>query len=105
MARGVTIDMLASALGGLPAITAFNRIVQNQTGLEGTYDFEFTFANDFAGRGGFPAPGAGATAPPNPGDEPALFTALQEQLGLKLDPRRANVDVMVIDSVQKPEEN
>jgi uncharacterized protein (TIGR03435 family) len=106
MARGVTIDNLATALGSLPAVTAFNRIVQNQTGLEGTYDFEFTFANDFAGRGpGGPPLGAGPAPTSNPGDEPALFTALQEQLGLKLDARRATVDVLVIDSMQKPEEN
>jgi uncharacterized protein (TIGR03435 family) len=106
MARGVAIDNLATALGSLPAVTAFNRIVQNQTDLEGTYDFEFTFANDFAGRGpGGPPPGAGPGPAPNPGDEPALFTALQEQLGLKLEPRRANVDVLVIESMQKPEEN
>ena len=106
LAHGVPIDMLANSLGSLPAITAFNRIVQNQTGLEGTYDFDFKFANDVAGRGGafLPPPGAGAAAP-TPGDEPALFTALQEQLGLKLDPRRSTVEVMVIDSVQKPEPN
>ena len=105
-ARGVTIDALATALGSLPAVTAFNRIVQNQTRLDGTYDFEFTFANEFAGRGpGGPPPGAGPGPAPNPGDEPALFTALQEQLGLKLDARRATVDVLVIDSMQKPEEN
>lgn len=102
LAHGVPIDMLARSLGGLPALTAFNRIVQNQTGLDGTYEFDFKFANEFAGRGGtFPPPGAA----PTPGDEPALFTALQEQLGLKLESRRANVEVLVIDSAQKPEEN
>jgi len=42
---------------------------------------------------------------PAPGDEPALVTALQEQLGLKLDPRRATVDVLVIDSAEKPSDN
>jgi bla regulator protein blaR1 len=104
LAHGVPIDMLANSLGGLPAITAFNRIVQNQTGLEGTYDFDFKFANEFAGRGGGFVPPAGAAAP-TPGDEPALFTALQEQLGLKLDARRSTVEVMVIDSVEKPDPN
>jgi len=103
LAHGVPIDMFADALGGLPAITTFNRIVQNQTGLEGTFDFDFKFANELAGRGGpfAPAPPPSAT----PGDEPAMFTALQEQLGLKLDARRANVEVLVIDSVQKPDAN
>ena len=106
LAHGVPIDMLANSLGNLPAITAFNRIVQNQTGLEGTYDFDFKFANELAGRGGpfIPPPGAGGAAA-TPGDEPVLFTALQEQLGLKLDARRANVEVMVIDSVEKPDPN
>jgi bla regulator protein BlaR1 len=105
LAHGVPIDMLTDALGNLPAITAFNRIVQNQTTLEGTYDFDFKFANDLAGRGGPFAPGPPPGAAPTTGDEPAMFTALQEQLGLKLDARRANVEVMVIDSVQKPAEN
>ena len=105
LAHGVPIDMLAGALGNLPAITAFNRIVQNQTGLEGMYDFDFTFANEFAGRGApFPPPVPPGTAP-TPGEEPALFTALQEQLGLKLESRRSNVEVLVIDSVQKPDVN
>jgi uncharacterized protein (TIGR03435 family) len=106
LAHGVDIDFLANALGGLPAITAFNRMVKNETALTGQYDFDFKFANDFAGRGpGFPPPGAGPAPAPSPGDEPALFTALQEQLGLKLDARRVNVEVLIIDSVEKPEEN
>ncbi|HEY1305421.1 MAG TPA: M56 family metallopeptidase [Vicinamibacterales bacterium] len=105
IAHGVPIDMLAQALGSLPAITAFNRIVENQTALEGTYDFDFKFANEFAGRGApFPAPVPPGAAP-TPGEEPALFTAMQEQLGLKLESRRSNVEVLVIDSVQKPDEN
>ena len=41
----------------------------------------------------------------SPGDEPALFTALQEQLGLKLNPQRATLDVLVIDSIDRPTEN
>ena len=94
--------MLARSIGGLPAITAFNRIVVNDTRLEGQYDFDFRWTNELAGRGGPPLSGA---PPPAPGDEPALVTALQEQLGLKLDARRATVDVMVIDSVEKRTEN
>ena len=105
LAHGLPIDMLTNALGNLPAITAFNRIVRNETGLEGTYDFDFTFANEFAGRGAPLPPAVPPGTAPTPGEEPALFTALQEQLGLKLESRRSNVEVLVIDSVQKPDEN
>jgi len=105
LAHGVGLDMLARSIGGLPAITAFNRIVVDETKLEGQYDFDFTFANEFAGRGGPGGPAPASAPAPNPGDEPTLVTAMQEQLGLKLDPRRATVDVMVIDSVEKPSEN
>ena len=105
LAHGVPIEMLAGSLGRLPAITAFNRIVQDQTGLKGTFDFDFKFANEFAGRGGGFGPPPGAGPAPTPGDEPQLFTALQEQLGLKLDPRRTTVEVMIIDSIEKPEPN
>jgi uncharacterized protein (TIGR03435 family) len=103
LAHGVEIDMLARSIGGLPAITAFNRIVVNETKLEGQYDFDFKWTNEFAARGG--PPPAGPPPAPAPGDEPALVTALQEQLGLKLDARRASVDVLVIDSAEKPAEN
>jgi uncharacterized protein (TIGR03435 family) len=106
LAHGVPIDMLARSLGTLPAITSFNRPVTNLTKLEGFYDFDFRFAMEF-GRGGPPPPGSPAAAPNaiTPGDEPVLFTALQEQLGLKLNPQRATLDVLVIDSIERPAEN
>jgi uncharacterized protein (TIGR03435 family) len=93
-------------LANLPAITAFNRPVTNLTTLEGVYDFDFRWNNEL-GRGGPPPPGSPAAAPNaiQPGDEPALFTALQEQLGLKLNPQRATLDVLVIDSIERPSEN
>jgi bla regulator protein blaR1 len=102
-AHGVPINMLAQSLANLPAISSFNRPVSNLTKLEGLYDFDFRWTNDF-GRGGLP-PAGGPAAAANPGDEPALFTALQEQLGLKLNPQRATLDVLVIDSIERPSEN
>jgi uncharacterized protein (TIGR03435 family) len=106
LAHGVPIDMLARSLANLPAITSFNRPVTNLTKLEGMYDFDFRFTNEF-GRGG-PPPVTGPAAVPDaitPGDEPVLFTALQEQLGLKLNSQRATLDVLVIDSIDRPTEN
>jgi bla regulator protein BlaR1 len=103
LAHGVPIDMLTRSLGNLPAITSFNRLVTNMTKLEGMYDFDFRWTNEF-GPGG-PPPSGGPAVAVNPGDEPVLFTALQEQLGLKLTPQRATLDVLVIDSVERPTEN
>jgi uncharacterized protein (TIGR03435 family) len=103
LAHGVPIDMLARSLGNFPAVTSFNRPVTNLTGLDGVYDFELRWTDEF-GRGG-PPPTGGPAAAVNPGDEPVLFTALQEQLGLKLNPQRATLDVLVIDSIERPTEN
>jgi len=59
--------------------------------MTGNYGFTLKFA------------AAGATSP-DP-DRPELITALQEQLGLKLEATRAPIDVLVIDSVEKPTPN
>jgi len=46
-----------------------------------------------------------AAAPGDPDDPPDLFTAFQQQLGLKLEATKTPVDVLVIDRVSKPSEN
>ena len=51
LAHGVPVDMLSRSLANLPAITAFNRPVTNLTKLEGFYDFDFRWNNDFGPRG------------------------------------------------------
>jgi len=75
----------------------------NQTGLAGKYDFTLKWTPDetqFASFGvRIPPPTDNADAPPD------LFTAVQQQLGLKLEPTKAPVDVLVIDHVEKPSEN
>lgn len=97
-----------------------SRTVLDQTGLKGTYDFELNFASDqgrgavFGGGAGDgppppPPPGAGPglikdPPPPDP-NGPTIFTALQEQLGLKLESQKGAVDIIVIDHVEKPSEN
>jgi uncharacterized protein (TIGR03435 family) len=78
----------------------FDRPVLDQTGISGRYDLKFTFMPDdslFEGHG--PA----ATVSDNPA--PSFFTAIQEQLGLKVEAMKAPADVMVIDHVEKPSEN
>jgi uncharacterized protein (TIGR03435 family) len=72
----------------------------DKTGLSGLYDFELQF--DMAS--GAPATNASAPAASEPSIFP-VFTALQEQLGLKLESAKAQLEVLVIDSVSKPSEN
>lgn len=69
------------------------RRVVDRTGLQGIYDIELTYVDER-----FAPQGANA-------DGPALFTALQEQLGLKLESARGPVEVLVIDSVAEPTVN
>ena len=76
------------------------RTVVDRTGMAGLYDFDVTFTPDR------PLQGPDATpAPATTNDGPSLFTALQEQLGLKLEPDTEAVEVLVIDHVERPTEN
>jgi uncharacterized protein (TIGR03435 family) len=80
-----------------------DRPVVDQTGLTGKWDFELKWTPDdsqFGGMGMRPPPPSDAPDAP-----PPLFTAIQEQLGLKLESQKAQVDVMVIDHVEKPSPN
>ena len=61
------------------------RAVVDKTGLDGRYDLELRWNETEEG--------------------PSLFTAVQEQLGLKLEPQRGPVDVLVIDSAERPTED
>ncbi|MEO6807263.1 MAG: TIGR03435 family protein [Edaphobacter sp.] len=78
-----------SDLGGRVAIDA--------TGLKGSYDFTLKWSSGDAS----PALPEGSAA----GDSPAFVTALQEQLGLKLESRKAPVEVLEIDHVEQPSPN
>jgi uncharacterized protein (TIGR03435 family) len=93
---------LADALG-LP----LGRTVVDKTGITGRFRMEFTFSPDSSpipipdGQG----PGAPTNAAAIPDLGPDIFTALQEQLGLKLESGKGPVEVLVIDHVEKPFEN
>lgn len=78
------------------------RVVVDRTGLMGNFDFDLTFTPDQLPQGrGVPPPGAPAPPPIDP-DGPSIFTALQEQLGLKLEAQRGPVSVMVVDRIERP---
>jgi uncharacterized protein (TIGR03435 family) len=67
------------------------KMVEDRTGLAGTYTFDMEFAPPDA------APGESSA--------PSLFTAVQEHLGLKLDAAKLSAEAMVIDSAARPSEN
>jgi len=80
------------------------RPVIDKTGLTGLYDFTLKYAPDGRVAGPFAPgpPGAPALTPVIDPDAPSLPTALQEQLGLKLESTRGPVEVLVIDRIEKP---
>jgi len=84
----VTAERLAIQLS-----SGLDRPVVDKTGLKGHYDVKLNWIPEFAG-------------PPPPGSDGVnLFTAVQEQLGLRLEPQKASIDILVIDHVEKPTEN
>jgi uncharacterized protein (TIGR03435 family) len=98
-ARGTTLRALATTLS-----TFAGRIVVDRTALTGGYDVELTWTPDQTPRaqGDQPPQVNGAPIDPN---GPSLFTALQEQLGLKLESTKGPVDVLVVDRAEKPTED
>jgi uncharacterized protein (TIGR03435 family) len=89
---------LESIAQGLAEIT--RHPVHNETGLQGFYDFEMKWTPDAAAA-------APDSAEPRPAETagPTLFTALQEQLGLKLESKKGPVEILVIDRAGRPSGN
>jgi uncharacterized protein (TIGR03435 family) len=84
-----------------------NRIVVDKTGLTGAYQVDLHWTPDQLPQGGSGPGGptlgnSPSPLPPVDANGPSIFTAVQEQLGLKLDSTRAPVDVVVIDHVEQP---
>jgi uncharacterized protein (TIGR03435 family) len=86
-----------------------DRPVVDKTGLTGLFDFDLRYEGSVGAPTAFLARGRGAAvspaAPAEPGNGPSLFTALQEQLGLRLDAQRGPVDVLAVHSAEPPTEN
>lgn len=76
-----------------------SRVVIDETGLKGNYDFVLK------GVSMGPAPPASPNEGGLPESTTSIFTAIQEQLGLKLEPRKAQMEVLVIDHAERPSEN
>jgi uncharacterized protein (TIGR03435 family) len=83
-----TMEQLANHLS-----FSAGRPVLDKTGLRGFYDFKLSWTPEY---GGPPAPDSNGVD---------IFTAIQEQLGLKLEPQKAPIDFLVVDHAEKPSEN
>jgi uncharacterized protein (TIGR03435 family) len=83
------------------------RTVVDKTGLQGDYDFTLQWTPDESEGASFRGPDTGpqGSAPSADSSGPSLFTALQEQLGLKLESQNGPVETYVIDHAEKPSEN
>jgi uncharacterized protein (TIGR03435 family) len=81
--------------------TFLDRPVIDQTGLKDRFDFDLKWTPDEAQSGGQPPVLSGG----NSEDQPGLYTAIQEQLGLKIVPTKSPVEVLVIDHLEPPSAN
>lgn len=100
--RNVPMATLADTLQAIIPLTDPERDdhpVVDQTGLTGTFDFELAWSGDSTFSGG-----RNGTATETSG-APDLFTAIQEQLGLKLELKKAPMEILVIDHAEKPADN
>jgi uncharacterized protein (TIGR03435 family) len=88
VATGITSERIATMLGN-----EVDRLVVDKTGLKGNYDVTMDWVHDAQ------EPNADAAS------GPTVFTALEEQLGLKLEPVKGPVPLLVIDHIEKPAEN
>jgi uncharacterized protein (TIGR03435 family) len=89
--RGVTMDRLASILSQ----QGLGRVVLDDTGLKGRYDFKLTWASQ----------SIVAESDSTDTSGPSIFTAVSEQLGLKLEPQKGPVPVLVVDHIEAPSPN
>jgi uncharacterized protein (TIGR03435 family) len=84
IATGVSMELLAGYVAN-----RLGRVVVDRTGLSDSYDFTLDWSPD----------------PPPDSKAPTLITALQEQLGLRLERQKAPVEVLVIDGIERPSQN
>ena len=103
--QGVTLDDFSRQL-----LAVLSRPVLNKTNLPGRFDIHLDFSREGSKLAGIPlappAPSAdGNSAASDPSTLPSIFTAVQEQLGLKLEPGKGPVEVLVIDHIERPTTN
>lgn len=103
--HGGTLDDLARALGN-----DLDRTVINNTGIAGKFDYRLEFSADETTSGlnrlrGPDGPVVQPTSPSDPAGGLSIFTAIQQQLGLKLESAKGPREFLVVDHAEKPTEN
>ena len=96
---------LTQIVNGLARLRDVNRQVIDRTGLAGAYDVDLTWTPDAGSLPQGDRPPGAPPLPPIDPNGPSLFTAIQEQWGLKLEPTRAPVNTLVIDGVDEPSDD
>lgn len=101
------LSMKGTAIGAFNSLLPrhVDRQVIDRTGLTAIYDLTLKWTPDQSGNPAFGLPGGvlpSAPQPPADPDAPNIFTAVQDQLGLKLEAGRGPVEVVVIDRIEKP---
>ena len=94
--QGITAARLADLLS-----RQLRKPIVDKTGLTGNYDIALNWTPDTP----MMSPGPEGSAPPADASGPSIFTALEEQLGLKLDSTKGPITTLVIDHIEKPSEN
>jgi uncharacterized protein (TIGR03435 family) len=98
--QGILTGGITSAALARLISSAAGRPVIDRTGLEGYYSMRIRFARD----GAVLAP-PGVQSPTPTDEVPSLFTAVQDQLGLKLESATVQVPVLIVDHIERPTEN
>ncbi len=95
--NNLAMDELCKTLGN----AALDRPVVNQTGLQGRYDFSLVWTPEQ-----LPTSALNQNALSDKGDAPPdLYTAIQQQLGLKIDAAKLSIEVLILDKLEKPSAN
>jgi uncharacterized protein (TIGR03435 family) len=102
-AQGATLDEFSKMLRPV-----LNRPVINRTGITGKFDIHIEYSTEgtkFAAIVVMPSDGPPPSPVSDPTGVPSIFTAMQEQLGLKLESGKGPVDGFVIDHIERPSED
>jgi bla regulator protein BlaR1 len=96
-ARDATMELIAASLASLPG--GLDRPVVDRTGLAGKYDFRIEWTSDAS------VPGTSTSEAQPDSQGVGFLEAIKEQLGLRLEPIKAPINVLVIDHVERPSDN